>query len=101
MQKSRLHDGKAAFDGDKIIDKLFLTSRKDGDRFSFRDRKVSKSLKKLFNEMKIPAEKRNSVAVLHDGENVVWIEDIGVNAIYIPDENTQKIITVKSTDKND
>jgi len=32
---------------------------------------------------------------LHDGEKVVWIEDIGVNASYIPDENSQKIITVK------
>lgn len=91
-----------SFDADKVnMNCLYLSSRHPGDCFTDKKRGVTKSLKKLFNEMKIPAEKRNSVAVLHDGENVVWIEDIGVNAIYIPDENTQKIITVKRTDKND
>ena len=90
------------FDADKVdYEKLYISSRQPGDSFTFKKRGVTKSLKKLFNEMKIPAEKRNSVSVLHSGENVVWIEDIGVNAIYIPDENTQKIITVKRTDKND
>ena len=92
--------GKNSFDADKIKDKLFLSSRLEGDRFTFRKRGVTKSLKKLFNELKIPSEKRNEIAVLHDGENVVWIEDIGVNAAYIPDENSQKIFIIKRTDKN-
>lgn len=84
-----------SFDADKLSDELFISSRLPSDRFTFADRKISKSLKKLFNEKKIPVEKRNSIAVLHDGENVVWVEDIGVNSVYIPDENSQKIITVK------
>lgn len=88
-------------DADKIKDGLFVSSRLEGDTFTFKSRKVTKSLKKLFNEMKIPVEKRNRLSVLHDGKNVVWIEDIGVNAMYIPDKNTQKILTVKRTGKND
>ncbi len=84
-----------SFDADKIESELFISSRLTGDRFTFADRKISKSLKKLFNEKKIPVNKRNSLAVLHDGEAVVWVEDIGVNSMYIPDENSQKIITVK------
>ena len=84
-----------SFDRDKIKGELFLSSRLPGDSFTFSKRKISKSLKKLFNEMKIPKEKRNAVAVLHDDEDVVWIEDIGVNHKYIPDENTQKIIAIK------
>ncbi len=93
--------GRASFDADKVSNELFLSSRLEGDKFTFRKRGVTKSLKKLFNELKIPSEKRNEIAVLHDGESVVWIEDIGVNALYIPDENSQKIITVKRTGKND
>ena len=88
-------DGGEAFDADKIRDTLFVSSRLPGDRFTFVKRGVTKNLKKLFNELKIPAEKRNSVAVLHDGKNVVWIEDIGVNSMYIPGVNSQKIITIK------
>lgn len=89
-----------SFDADKIKNELFLSSRLEGDKFTFRNRGITKSLKKLFNERRIPSEKRNEVAVLHDGNNVVWIEDIGVNAMYIPDKNSQKIITVKRTGKN-
>lgn len=88
-------DGDASFDAGKIKNELFLSSRLEGDKFTFCKRGVTKSLKKLFNELKISPEKRNEKAVLHDGENVVWIEDIGVNAMYIPDKNSQKIITIK------
>ncbi len=88
-------NGKDSFDADKIKNELFLSSRLEGDKFTFSKRGVTKSLKKLFNELKIPCGKRNEIAVLHDGENVVWIEDIGVNAMYIPDKNSQKIITIK------
>lgn len=90
---------KFSFDGDKISDTLFVSSRLEGDCFTFKSRGVTKSLKKLFNEKKIPVEERNKLAVLHDGKNVVWIENIGVNAMYIPDENTQKIFTIKRTGK--
>ncbi len=84
-----------SFDMEKVKNPLFLSSRLPGDCFTFKKRGVTKSLRKLFNELKIPAGKRNTVAVLHDGENVVWVEDIGVNAGYIPDEKSQKIITIK------
>jgi len=84
-----------SFDADKVTNTLFISSRLPGDTFTSKKRGVSKSLKKLFNELKIPVGKRNALAVLHDGKNVVWIEDIGVNAMYIPDKNSEKIITVK------
>lgn len=84
-----------AIDKDKLMGKIYLSSRIEGDSFTFKKRAVTKTLKKLFNEMKIPSEKRNAVPVLHDGENVVWIEGIGVNAFYIPDENSKNIIIIK------
>ncbi len=83
------------FDGDAVTGELYISSRKTGDCFSFKNRKVTKSLKKLFNEMKIPAAERNSVAVLHDGDNVVWVEGVGVNAPYLPKDGSKELLTVK------
>lgn len=89
------HISENCFDAEKLKDELFISSRLPGDSFTFKNRKITKSLKKLFNEMKIPTEERNSVAVLHSGENVVWVEDIGVNSMYIPDEKSEKIIKIE------
>lgn len=92
-EQSRITDD--CFDKDKITGELILSSRKEGDSFTFKKRKVTKSLKKLWNEMKIPLSERNKIAVLHDGERVVWAEGIGTNAFYMPDENTNKIYKIK------
>lgn len=58
---------------------LFFRTRKQGDRFTLPFRKVTKSLKKLFNELKIPEEKRDKLLILTDGETIYWIEGIGVS----------------------
>ncbi len=84
-----------AIDSEKITGELVLSSRQSGDNFTFKQRGITKSLKKLFNEMKIPPEKRNAIPVLHDGEKVVWIENIGVNEFYKPDQNSKNIIIIK------
>lgn len=83
-----------AFDFDKIKENLFISSRLPGDKITLKSRCITKSLKKLFNELKLPAEERYSTAVLHDGENVVWVENIGVNAIYAADENTVNVMKI-------
>lgn len=83
-----------SFDYGRIQNEIFISSRLPGDRFTIKNRKVTKTLKKLFNELGVPCEKRESVPVLHDGENVVWVEGLGVNAQYIPDENTKNIVVI-------
>ena len=40
-------------------------------------RGVTKTLKKLLNEAKIPPERRNSLAVLADEAGVLWVEGFG------------------------
>ena len=88
-------------DMDKIKNKLVATSRKDGDRIYIKKRKITKSLKKAFNEMKIPATVRNEIAVLRDGENIVWVEGIGTDGNYLPDKNSKNVFSViKDVGKN-
>ena len=66
---------KNCFDYDKIIGKAVLRSRRAGDLADCHG--GTKTLKKLFNEAKIPPEERNSVLVVSDDEGIVWVEGIG------------------------
>ncbi len=70
---------------------IFRT-RREGDRFTLPRRRVTKSLKKLFNEMKIPAERRNSLLLLADGSEILWIEGLGACEKYLSRGGGIKII---------
>lgn len=56
---------------------LLIRTRKSGDSFTFINRGVTKSLKKLFIEEKIPREKRDSLILVADGAEVLWLEGFG------------------------
>lgn len=84
-----------AIDASKVKGELYLSSREAGDTFTFQNRGLTKTLKKLFNEKKIPLSERNRIAVLHDGESVVWVEGIGVNSPYKPKDGTKEFLIIK------
>ena len=72
-----------------------LRSRKTGDRFVFKDRNISKTLKKLFIEDKVPQSYRDRIPVLTDGTGaVVWVRDYGTSQPFVPDDNTEKILLI-------
>ena len=66
---------KDTFDFDKMKGNAVIRSRREGDKADIHG--GTKTLKKLFIEEKIPAEERNSVAVVSDDEGVVWVEGLG------------------------
>lgn len=66
---------KDTFDFDKIIGRTVIRSKAEGDRADIHG--GTKTLKKLFIEEKISAEKRNSVAVIADEAGVLWVEGLG------------------------
>lgn len=57
--------------------KLVFRTRRAGDKITLPKRRVTKTLKKFFNELKIPEERRDSVIVLADGSDILWAEGIG------------------------
>ena len=65
---------------DIITCNTFLRHRRAGDTFTDPRRGVTKTLKKLFNELKIPREKRDDIMLVADGSTVLWIEGIGTAA---------------------
>ncbi len=87
-------------DCDKIVGKICLRTRREGDKITLPKRKVTKSLKKLFNELNIPVERRNSLPVLSDDNGIIWIYSVGVDARCAPDTNSSNIIYVRGEDND-
>lgn len=54
-------------------------TRRQGDRFTYPKRKVTKPLRKVLNEQKIPSEIRDKLLVLAIDSTVLWCENIGVS----------------------
>lgn len=56
---------------------LVFRNRTAGDTFTYPKRNVTKPLRKVLNELKIPAELRDSLVLLCDGSTVLWCEGAG------------------------
>jgi tRNA(Ile)-lysidine synthase len=81
-------------DCDRIVGHLKLRTRREGDKITLINRKVSKSLKKLFNEKAIPLEERNKIPVLCDDCGVVWVYGVGTDNRVKVNNNSSNIIFV-------
>ena len=78
FDKSIVNDNNC-FDSSFVTEDTVVRTRKEGDTFTLPNRCVTKSLKKLFIELKIPREKRNSILLVANGNDVLWIEGIGAS----------------------
>ncbi len=82
-------------DCDKIHGKVFLRSRQDGDKIKIKARGCTKTLKKLFNEMSLPPEKRDGVAVSADESGVLFVEGVGCDARAEITPETKRVMRVR------
>ena len=83
-------------DYDTISDKLFLRTRKTGDTITLVKRNVTKTVKKLFTEDKIPQNIRDNTVILSDeNDNVIWLENYGVNKKFAVNKDTDSIIVIR------
>lgn len=82
-------------DCDKILGDVTVRSRAAGDKITLKARGVTKSLKKLFNELAVAPEKRSGVAVFADNGGVVLVEGVGCDARVAVTKATEKVMIVK------
>lgn len=85
---------KNAFDYDKIVGKPVIRTRIEGDVVKLAGR-PQKTLKKLYNECKIPLSHRKNLPVIADEKGIIWIMNIGVAERVKLDKNSQKIGIIK------
>ena len=82
-------------DYDKIIGTVKIRSRRAGDAVRPANRGCKKTLKKFFNELKIPQEKRNSVGIVTDDEGVIGVIGYCVDERVKVDPGTKNILSVR------
>ena len=83
-----------AVDYRKVDEIIEVRSRTSGDRIMLPKRKCTKTLKKLFSEMKIPIGLRESIPVLADSRGVIWVAGVGAERTRLPDASSDKILII-------
>jgi len=79
-----------AIDCDKICGKVVLRTREAGDEIKLSGR-GTKSLKKLYNELKIPQNDRENLPLAADDNGVIWVYGAGVCERVRVDRETKQI----------
>lgn len=79
-------------DYDKIVGSISVRSRESGDKISLADRACTKSLKKLYNELKIPVEIRDNIPVITDNSGVIGIYGYCVDERVKLSESTKNVL---------
>ena len=79
-------------DCDKISGNICVRSRQSGDTISPAKRNCTKSLKKLFNELKIDVEKRAAVPVLCDDDGVIGVYGYCVDERVRVKDDTSRVL---------
>ena len=80
----------------KIDDIIEIRSKSPGDKIRLPKRNCSKTLKKLYTEMGIPADVRENYPVISDSRGLIWAYHAGADASRLADENTKKILIISS-----
>lgn len=88
-----------ALDYDTITSRTMFRNRRSGDIFCQSGRGITKTIKKLFNELKIPCEKREEILMLANNHEILWINNIGVSQKAKITENTKKIVLIYLKEK--
>lgn len=77
---------------DMINGNIIIRTRRQGDAFRPKSKGCTKSLKKLFNEAKIPPYKRNRLIVAQDDDGIIWVEGFGADMRVAADDDTKNFI---------
>lgn len=79
-----------------IIDgELYLRTRKDGDSYFYGG--INRKLKKLFNDKKIPIDKRDLIPVICDSNGILWVPGFGVRDDNPSEKNSVWITVYEKT----
>lgn len=86
------------FDYDKIENSIHIRNRRPGDYLQVNGEGGTKKLKDYFIDKKIPREKRCNMAMLADGNHIIWILGDRISERYKVTAMTKNILKVKATE---
>ena len=82
-----------SIDSAKIIGDLYARERRAGDKIKLRG--MSRSIKKLMCDQKIPCEIRPRIPMICDDSGIVAVPTLGVRDSYAPSNDTQNILYIE------
>lgn len=82
-------------DCDKILGELKVRGRKSGDCIRFSSRGITKPLRKIQNENKIPPEVRETLPVISDDNGVLCAYRCGIDSRFIVTDKTKRVIIIR------
>ena len=85
-----------AIDCDKILGEVKLIEKSGSDTVKLAGRGVTKTVKQLMTEKKIPLEYRKNLPVFADDEGIVWIYGVGVAERVKTDKSTKVVLYFNS-----
>ena len=85
---------KNSVDYDIINAVTVIRTRKTGDMFTPKNRRFTKSLKKFLIDEKVLSEKRDSLLLLAQENEVLWLEGFGASQRAGVTKNTERVLTV-------
>lgn len=93
----KIRDNKTMIllDAEKVEGELTIRHRQEGDYMYPSGMSGKKKLKKIFIDLKIPLYIRDSISLLAEGSEVLFIPEIRKSRKYQPDENTKQILVAE------
>ncbi|MDR7855679.1 tRNA lysidine(34) synthetase TilS [Tissierella sp.] len=82
------------FDFDKILGKIAVRSRLNGDKFTPFGMAGTKKLKDYFIDEKVPKELRDSIPIIVDEENILWLVGYRTNENYKLTKDTKNVLVI-------
>ncbi len=82
------------FDYDKIENELNVRNRQDGDRFYPLGLVGSKKLKDFFIDYKVDRDERDSIPLICDGDEIMWVVGLRISEKYKITDKTSRILEI-------
>ena len=95
MYSVKKNDYTKWFDYDKIRNTVLARYRKTGDFFECNSTGNRKKIKDFFIDQKVPAEKRERILLLADGNHIIWVIGFRISEYYKVNSGTRRILKVK------
>ena len=79
-------------DAEKVVGKITIRNRKNGDRIIPKGMQGNKKLKDIFIDKKIPVELRDKIPLVCDEQGIIWIAGIQQSDFYTVNKHSKHII---------
>lgn len=88
-------NGCIYIDADRVRGELYIRNRRNGDRFRPLGMRGTKKLKDFLIDRKVPRHKRDSIPLVVDRNNIVWVAGYQMSEDYKVTQKTRRLLKME------